>query len=93
MTSEQVLSINELALLRLSCNSEQADRGGGGQFSFAAEKAYESSQSENIPKSPTLDNPRLAKALEWCYKRKLERDKLSCELQFKVATECCHSHR
>lgn len=92
MTSEPVLSINELALSRRNRNSERADRGGGGQFSLAAEKVYESPQSENILKSPP-SNPRLAKALEWCHKRKLERDKLSCELQFKVATECCHSHR
>lgn len=93
MTSKQVLSINELALSRRNRNSDRADRGGGGQFSFAAEKLYESPPSENILKRPTLANPRLAKALEWCHKRKLERDKLSCELQFKVATKCCHSHR
>lgn len=79
MTSEQVLSINELALSRRNRNSERADRGGGGQFSFAAEKLYESPPSENILKSPP-SNPRLAKALEWCKNRQQSR-------------ECCHSHR
>lgn len=39
-------------------------------------KPISSSQSENIPKSHPLTNPRLAKALDWCHKKKLERDKL-----------------
>lgn len=68
--------MNELQLMRRSIKSEAATRGGGGQEIQSCEKVDESTSRENIHKSPTLDNPRLAKALDWCYKRKLERDKL-----------------
>ena len=75
MTSKQVLSINELALSRRNRNSEQADRGGGGPEIYSCKKLDESQSRENIHKSPPA-NPRLANALNWCHKRKLERDKL-----------------
>jgi hypothetical protein len=70
------LSINELELSRLSLNSDDRTRGGGSQESFELKKLDESSQSENIHKSPPNDNPRLANALNWCKRRKLERDNL-----------------
>jgi hypothetical protein len=62
--------------MRHSINSEAETRGGGGQKVFSCEKVDESPSRENIHKSPPSDNPRLANALEWCHKRKLERDKL-----------------
>ena len=76
MYNTSALSINDLELLILNLKSDVETRGGGGQKVLSCKKLDESSQSENIPKSPTLDNPRLAKALDWCHKRKLERDKL-----------------
>ena len=62
--------------MRHSINSEDETRGGGGQKVLSCEKLDESSQSEKFHKSPPPANPRLAKALEWCHKRKLERDNL-----------------
>ena len=62
--------------MRHSINSEAETRGGGGQKVLSCEKVDESSQSENIHKSPSSDNPRLANALDWCHRRKLERDNL-----------------
>ena len=76
MYNTSTLSINDLELLILNLKSDVETRGGGGLEIHSCKKLDESSQSENIPKSPTLDNPRLAKALDWCHKRKLERDKL-----------------
>jgi hypothetical protein len=40
--------------------------------------------------SESLANPRLAKALEWCHKRKLERELASCRSRSQVS---CHSNR
>lgn len=62
--------------MRHSINSEAETRGGGGQKVFGCEKVDESPPPENIHKSPPSANPRLANALDWCHKRKLERDKL-----------------
>lgn len=76
MYNTSTLSINDLELLILNLKSEAETRGGGGQKVLSCKKLDESPPPENIPKSPTLDNPRLAKALDWCHKRKLERDKL-----------------
>ena len=76
MYNTSSLSINELQLMRHSINSDVETRGGGGQKVLSCKKLDESTSRENIPKSPPLDNPRLAKALDWCHKRKLERDKL-----------------
>jgi len=76
MYNTSSLSINDLHLMRHSINSEAETRGGGGPEIYSCKKPDESSQSENFHKSPTLANPRLAKALEWCHRRKLERDKL-----------------
>jgi hypothetical protein len=75
MYNTSLLSINELELSRLSLKSDDETRGGGGQKVFGCQKLDESLSRENFHKSPPLDNPRLAKALEWCHKRKLERDK------------------
>ena len=74
MSNRSSLSINELALMRRSINSEQTDRGGGGRESFELKKLDESPPSENFHKRPPLDNPRLANALKWCHNRKLERE-------------------
>ena len=76
MYNTSTLSINDLELLILNLKSDVETRGGGGQKVLSCKKLDESPPPENIPKSPTLDNPRLAKALDWCHKRKLERDKL-----------------
>lgn len=76
MYNTSSLSINELHLMRHSINSEDETRGGGGQKVLSCEKVDESPSPENIHKSPPLDNPRLANALDWCHRRKLERDKL-----------------
>ena len=74
MYNTSSLSINELRLLGRNLDSEQTDRGGGGLEVYSCEKLDESSQSENFHKRPPLDNPRLANPLNWCHKRKLERD-------------------
>jgi len=74
MYNTSLLSINELELSRLSLKSDDETRGGGGQKILSCEKLDESPSPEKIHKSPPLANPRLAKALEWCHKRKLERD-------------------
>jgi len=60
--------------MRHSINSEAETRGGGGPEIYSCKKLDESSQSENIHKSPLPDNPRLANALNWCHRRKLERE-------------------
>jgi len=73
MYNRPSLSINELELSRLNLKSDDETRGGGGQKVLSCKKLDESSPLENIHKSPPNDNPRLAKALEWCHKRKLER--------------------
>lgn len=78
MTSEPVLSINELGLMRRNLKSDDDDRGGGGPEIYSCKKLDESQSRENIHKSPPA-NPRLANALDWCHKRKLERTS-------------CHSH-
>jgi hypothetical protein len=75
MYNTSSLSINDLELLILNLKSDVETRGGGGQKVLSCKKVDESPSRENIHKSPSLDNPRLAKALEWCHKRKLERDK------------------
>ena len=66
--------MNELNLSRRNLKSEDETRGGGGQKVFSCEKVDESPSPENIHKSPSSDNPRLANALNWCKRRKLERD-------------------
>ncbi len=76
MYNTSSLSINELQLMRHSINSEAETRGGGDQEILQLEKLDESPPLENIHKSPPSANPRLANALDWCHKRKLERDKL-----------------
>lgn len=68
--------MNDLQLMTHCLKSDDETRGGGGQKIYSCKKLDESSPSENIHKSPPLANPRLAKALDWCHKRKLERDKL-----------------
>ena len=68
--------MNDLQLMRHSIKSEDETRGGGGQKVLSCEKVDESPSRENIHKSPTLANSRLANALDWCHRRKLERDKL-----------------
>jgi hypothetical protein len=60
--------------MRRSINSEQTDRGGGGRESFELKKLDESPPSEKFHKRLPLANPRLANALKWCHKRKLERE-------------------
>ena len=76
MYSADTLIINELGLMRRNLKSDDEDRGGGGPEIYSCKKLDESQPRENIHKSPPLDNPRLANALDWCHKRKLERDKL-----------------
>ena len=76
MYNTSSLSINELRLLGRNLDSEADSRGGGGLEVYSCEKLDESLQSEKFHKRPPLDNPRLANALNWCHKRKLERDKL-----------------
>ena len=76
MYNRPALSINELELSRLSLKSDDETRGGGGQKVLSCEKLDESPSRENIHKSPPLGNPRLANALNWCKRRKLERDNL-----------------
>lgn len=76
MLNTASLSINELRLLGRNLNSEADSRGGGGLEVYSCEKLDESLQSENFHKRPPLDNPRLANALNWCHKRKLERETL-----------------
>jgi hypothetical protein len=70
--------MNDLQLMRRNLKSDDETRGGGGQKILSCEKLDESTQSENFHKRPPLANPRLAKALEWCHKRKLERELASC---------------
>ena len=83
MYNTSSLSINDLRLLGRNLDSDADSRGGGGLEVYSCEKLDESPSRENIPKRPPLDNPRLAKALDWCHKKKLERDnaKLSCHLK------------
>ena len=83
MYNTSSLSINELRLLGRNLDSDAEARGGGGLEVYSCEKLDESPPSENFHKRPPLDNPRLAKALDWCHKKKLERDnaKLSCHLK------------
>ena len=76
MYNTSSLSINELRLLRRSINSEDQTRGGGGLEVYSCEKLDESPSRENFHKRPPLDNHRLANALNWCHKRKLERETL-----------------
>ena len=82
MYNRSLLSINELELSRLSLKSDDETRGGGGQKVLSCEKLDELLPTENIPKRPSLANPRLANALNWCKRRKLERDNL------RVAVKC-----
>lgn len=74
MYNTSSLSINELRLLGRNLDSEQTDRGGGGLEVYSCEKLDESPSRENFHKRLSLANPRLANALNWCKKRKLERD-------------------
>jgi hypothetical protein len=60
--------------MRRSINSEQTDRGGGGREVLSCEKLDESPSREKFHKRLPLANPRLANALNWCHKRKLERE-------------------
>ena len=76
MYNTSALSINELELSRLSLKSDDETRGGGGQKIYSCEKLDESPPSEKFHKRPSLANPRLANALNWCKRRKLERDNL-----------------
>ena len=76
MYNTSSLSINDLQLLTLNLKSDDDARGGGGLEVYSCEKLDESLQSENFHKRPPLDNPRLANALNWCHKRKLERETL-----------------
>lgn len=76
MYNTSTLSINDLQLMRRNLKSDDGTRGGGGQKIYSCKKLDESPPPENIHKSPSLANPRLVKALDWCNKRKLERDKL-----------------
>lgn len=76
MYNTSSLSINELRLLGRNLDSDADSRGGGGLEVYSCEKLDESPPSEKFHKRPPLDNPRLANALNWCHKRKLERDKL-----------------
>jgi hypothetical protein len=76
MYNTSTLSINDLELLILNLKSDVETRGGGGPEIYSCKKLDESSQSENIHKRPLPANPRLAKALNWCHRRKLERDNL-----------------
>jgi len=66
--------MNDLQLMQPNLNSNDRTRGGGGQKVLSCEKLDESPSREKIHKRPSLANPRLAKALEWCHKRKLERE-------------------
>ena len=74
MYNTSALSINELELSRLSLKSDDETRGGGGRKVLSLKKLDESPSREKFHKRPSLDNPRLAKALEWCHKRKIERE-------------------
>ena len=79
MNSADTLIINELGLMRRNLKSDDEDRGGGGLEIYSCKKLDESQSRENIHKSPPIDNPRLANALKWCHKRKLERELASCK--------------
>lgn len=81
MNSADTLIINELGLMRRNLKSEGDDRGGGGLEIYSCKKLDESQPRENIHKRPFPPNPRLANALNWCHKRKLERDKLRVAIQ------------
>jgi len=73
MNSADTLIINELGLMRRNLKSDHEDRGGGGLEIYSCKKLDESQSRENIHKRLSLANPRLANALNWCHKRKLER--------------------
>ena len=83
MNSVDTLIINELGLMRRNLKSEGDDRGGGGPEIYSRKKLDESQSRENIHKSPPLDNPRLANALKWCHKRKLERESNTHQIPIK----------
>ena len=83
MYNTSSLSINELALMRRSINSEQTDRGGGGREIYSYKKLDELPPSENFHKRLPLANPRLANALDWCHRRKLERESNTHQIPIK----------
>jgi hypothetical protein len=79
MNSADTLIINELGLMRRNLKSDDEDRGGGGLEIYSCKKLDESPLPENIHKRLSLANPRLANALNWCKRRKLERELASCK--------------
>jgi len=81
MNSADTLIINELGLMRRNLKSNDEDRGGGGPEIYSCKKLDESQSRENIHKRLSLPNPRLANALNWCKRRKLERERASCHLK------------